>query len=617
MDSPRLGPLSSCAPWRLLTISLCLFGLLGACGDDSALTSTSYRLLGPPAFADGCPSIFAPSPVAFDTPPTSARFTYRRTSGELVCDAVISNTGDPPVIAVPSADGEILEVYVELFSDISGTNTLLGTGIARADLATAGAIDILITPREQFSCALDQIRDARAFHTATALPDGRVLVVGGLVADPTGDTDIVNTDSDLYVTASVELYDPETGRFSAVSIPGLTPRAFHQALPLASGDVALLGGITVGNDPLTTVAASVGGDYRIEPTAEALAAGPQVVRYDPETLSVTLVTTPDLDMLTPRIFAGASTDLAVSTTKSVIAGGVPDGDPMSARLLSFDLVDPTSGTARPGGDLVVSRIGATVTGLADGSALVWGGNIGSPAVDTTIQAGELITGLGEAETPASMLMGYSVAGDLPTPRLFHAAARAGDGSVIVAGGYGIDPMLASETLDGVFAQRIVASGTATVTTLQVLGGGAAEPAVYVDAVALADGDILLSGGSPAIGVGVCPDTAKGLLCVTADAYRYGVDGGALEVPDAPMLIGRYGHRNVVLDNGTVLVTGGFGTDGITLRVLADAEVFDPREEEDDPLAPLAPAVTRLPGDIARASGEPFAECTLIETVVPE
>lgn len=615
MDIPRLGQLSSCARWLLLTISLCIFGPLGGCGDDEPLTTTSYRLVGPPAFSDGCPRIFAPAPVAFPIAPTSARFTYRRPTGELVCDAVVSSSADAPAIAVPTTDGETLEVYVELFAQIDGAATLLGTGTSEVDLSAGGTFDILVTPRESFSCALDHIREPRAFHTATALPDGRVLIVGGLVADATGDTHVLNADNEMFVTSSVELYDPATGRFSEVSIPGLTPRAFHHALPLANGDIALLGGLTVNGDPLTTVAAGVGATYRIEPTAEALAAGPQVLRYDPATLNVTLVTTPDLDMLTPRIFAGAATDAPVADIKSVIAGGVANGSAMAQPLQSFDLVDQ-GGTSRPGGTLVASRVGATVTALNDGSALVWGGNVDSPDMETVPQAGELITNLGDAETPVAMLMMYSVAGDLPTARLFHAAVRAGDGSVVIAGGYAIAPML-SASLDGVFAQRIAAGTTATVNNLPIIGGGAADPAVYVDAVALPDGDVLISGGSPAIGIGACPDTANGLLCTTTSAYRYRVDAAALAVPEAPMLVGRYGHRSVALAGGTVLVTGGFASDGVSLRVVSDAEVFDPREEQDDPLAGLGPEVTRLPGDVARAGTEPFAECELIETVAPE
>jgi N-acetylneuraminic acid mutarotase len=71
---------------------------------------------------------------------------------------------------------------------------------------------------------------ARAFHTATLLPDGRVVVAGGF-------------DNFAGTTASVEIYDPATGRFE----PGgalQAPRALHAAILLTDGRVLVLGGQT-------------------------------------------------------------------------------------------------------------------------------------------------------------------------------------------------------------------------------------------------------------------------------------------------------------------------------------------------------------------------------------
>ena len=617
MDSPPLGLVSSRPRSLHVVVFLCCFALLSACADDAPLATASYRLIGPPVFADGCPAAPQPTPIALEIAPTSARFTYRRPSGELVCDAVVPAGDGGPIIAVPAAQGELIDVYVELFADVIGVPTLLGTGTAVANLAAGGTIDIFVTPRERFSCPRDRPGTARAFHTASVLPAGRVLIIGGLVADPTGMSDVVN-EVDLFVTSSAELYDPATGQFSAISIADLAPRALHHAVTLDNGDIALIGGITVSGDPQTTAALGLGAGYRLEPTVDARSSAPQVVRYDPATSNVTLIPIADLAGLVPRIYAGTSTPLpAGSASRVVIAGGVTEPDVMGPRLRSYELIDPGDQVALLGGDLVVERVGATVTALDDGGALVWGGNLGSLAADASVEAGELIAGLAEAQTPVAMLMGYSAAGDAPTPRVFHAAARAGDGSVVVAGGYAIAPNLMALAIEGVFAQRITAGGTATVRSLAILGGGAPDPAVYVDVTALADGDVLITGGSPAIGVGLCPDTLGGAVCTTSAAYRYRLGNDSLSEPVGQLLIARYGHRTVVLPNGTALITGGIASDGISLRVLSDAEVFDPRDEQDDPLAVLAPEITRLPGDVARAQGEPVAPCTLIETVSPD
>jgi hypothetical protein len=69
---------------------------------------------------------------------------------------------------------------------------------------------------------------ARALHAATLLPDGRVLVTGGVVAGPA-------------TTSSTEIFDPATGRFS----PGgamQVARQLHSAILLTDGRVLVLGG---------------------------------------------------------------------------------------------------------------------------------------------------------------------------------------------------------------------------------------------------------------------------------------------------------------------------------------------------------------------------------------
>jgi N-acetylneuraminic acid mutarotase len=69
---------------------------------------------------------------------------------------------------------------------------------------------------------------ARVSHTATSLGDGKVLVVGGLESDPVG-------------AASAELYDPATGTWSTTG--GMTsPRRWHTANLLRDGRVLVAGG---------------------------------------------------------------------------------------------------------------------------------------------------------------------------------------------------------------------------------------------------------------------------------------------------------------------------------------------------------------------------------------
>lgn len=79
------------------------------------------------------------------------------------------------------------------------------------------------------------LRVARYGHTATLLADGRVLLVGGFTGSLTPSEDRSD------ITATAEIYDPATRQSTAVGSMSV-PRAYHTATLLKSGKVLIAGG---------------------------------------------------------------------------------------------------------------------------------------------------------------------------------------------------------------------------------------------------------------------------------------------------------------------------------------------------------------------------------------
>jgi hypothetical protein len=85
---------------------------------------------------------------------------------------------------------------------------------------------------------------ARALHTSTATPDGSVIVTGGLAGG-------TNPDAEPVLTDTIERYDPATATFSAAGTL-TTPRAGHTATLLPDGRILIVGGITAAGATLAS-----------------------------------------------------------------------------------------------------------------------------------------------------------------------------------------------------------------------------------------------------------------------------------------------------------------------------------------------------------------------------
>ena len=81
----------------------------------------------------------------------------------------------------------------------------------------------------------------RAFHSAVSLDDGRIAVIGGFTREI--DASVFDANSDL--DADVEIFDPTTLTWSTLEIGPLNGHstAFHKAVHLGGSRVALVGGV--------------------------------------------------------------------------------------------------------------------------------------------------------------------------------------------------------------------------------------------------------------------------------------------------------------------------------------------------------------------------------------
>jgi len=225
---------------------------------------------------------------------------------------------------------------------------------------------------------------ARYFHTATPLGGGKVLVVGGSLADGS-------------VLNHSELYDSATGKW--VTTASLSqPRMGHSATLLSGGRILVVGGWN-------------GSAY--DASAEL---------YDPS--KGTWTATGSLNQ--ERQYHTAT---ELPDGRVLVTGGWND----NFTLTSAELYDPATGRWTLTGSLSQPRDSHTATLLPNGKVLVVGG-WGTTSYLASAELYDPATGKWTATTRLNLARGY------------HTATRLKDGKVLVAGGYDESGLPASAAL---------------------------------------------------------------------------------------------------------------------------------------------------------------------------
>lgn len=263
----------------------------------------------------------------------------------------------------------------------------------------------------------------RAQHTATVLADGRILVVGGR-----------STDDTATALSTAELYDPKTNTWSAAGAMTLR-RVDHAAVLLSSGKVLVVGGADEANfhaqaelfDPATRTWSKAGETSSGKVFHTATRMGAKVVvagGYDIDALSTTEI----YDSATNTWSAGPNlvgphsehAAVALDDTRLLVVGGFSES---STIIKSVEVVDLAAGAAKATGSLEGPRANSHVLRLPGGQVLAVCGRDSGGAV-------------GRAELYSQSAGTWSSAGPQAGKRERCAAAPLPGGRVLVVGGVG-------------------------------------------------------------------------------------------------------------------------------------------------------------------------------------
>ncbi len=217
----------------------------------------------------------------------------------------------------------------------------------------------------------------RAAHTATRLPDGKVLIAGGFREEGTSEIAI----------ASAEIFDPAANTFTPTS-DMKEPRNGHTATLLPNGKVLLAGGWNQQGRTAT------------------------VELFDPKTGTFEYTGS----LMGPR--QGLTATL-LENGQVLIAGG---DSARNTPQLTAELYDPVTGTFTPTGTLKDGRFGHTATLLSDGRVLLIGGTSGNDNILTSTEVYDPETGQFISTSDASVV------------RYKHSAVLLKDGNVLILGG---------------------------------------------------------------------------------------------------------------------------------------------------------------------------------------
>lgn len=394
-------------------------------------------------------------PVAVTLPPDGTRTFTATVSG--LTDTAVNLT------IQESVGGLIDSAGLYTAPTASGVYHVVATSVDETTVTASAAVTV--TTSSSGFTPTGSLNEARGLHTATLLPDNKVLFAYGSNSSS-------YTDATGYVgLSSIEVYDAATGAFTEIVGEDGAGIFGHTATLLPNGMVLLAGGFV---NSVWDYGASTSDN--------------EAELYD----SATGVFSGTGSMTANR---GGHTATLLANGKVLIAGGA-DQDQTGTGLASAELYDPSTGTFTPTGSMAVGRFLHTATQLQNGKILIVGGALTS-ASDPVATA--------EVYDPATGT--FTMTGALATARERHTATLLADGRVLIVGGAtsggagDLSPTATAEVYDP-------STGTFSAT------GSMAEARTYHTATLLPSGKVLVAGGGDENSTAEVYDPATGSFSIT-------------------------------------------------------------------------------------------------------
>jgi N-acetylneuraminic acid mutarotase len=438
-----------------------------------------------------------------------------------------------------------------------------------------------------------------AGNAAVLLPDGRVLVTGGV---ETGGV-VLGVGEVLRLPSTSGIYDPIARSWAAVTVE---PALYCTVTALQTGNVLVVGGITtrsilldaayfVSTGEVSLFDAQAGAWSKLGSHAHSGADAAGVVLSDGRVVVAggaldrqagrNTNITAAVDILGTDLVWKSAAPMAVARQghsatlmgngQMLVAGGSDGG---LIALASAERYDPVANSWTPAGAMSSPRIGHTASALQNGKVLVTGGDNRPDGCSCTSY-------FASADLYDPSTNTWSSTGSLLTARSGHTATVLPNGKVLVAGGFG-----GASSPPGGGGGVIISIGGGG--TNPPAGGGApstpvggagsvllssaeiydpvtgkwsaaaamTQPRVYHTATLLPSGRVLVVGGG------------AGTVTNTAEMYDPATDQWTTI---ASMSTAREQHLATILPDGRVLVVGGINDTASAVFGVSNGEIYDP------------------------------------------